>query len=661
MRYHYNITAQVVGYAKEDRADSYTVIFNSNGGTGTMENQTIKYDVSTKLNPNTFTKTDYSFNGWNTQANGTGTEYSDEQEINNTTEETITLYAQWVQGVAEVNGTYYDSLQEAVNAVPKNNTETIVKLLKDVSENITVEDGQNIVFNLQNYTVSHKNTTPVITNNGKIKITNGTIIVNHTNSAAINNESTGTLTITGGRIMMTKAGGKQAIYNNKGTVNISEDAYISSVSSIRGAVHNLADGTLNITGGTIISEHYCGVQNLGSLTIGIEDGNVNKNSPVMQGATYGVNSTVDFRFYDGIAKGKTKALSLIPSEDNIESGYEVTDSEESTYKTAYLAISKTVTFDNNDGSSTSTKRIEVGNKVGTLPTPKRLGYSLDGWFTLSEGGEQITEDTIITEDITFYAHWTRTTVAEINGVEYNSIQAAVNNVPTDNTLVTIKLLKDTDEAVTVKANQNIYFDLNDHKMIRNDGDKAVIKNRGTIEIANGDIFSDADNGALDNDPSGHMIINGTRVIASGTRQAVYNDAGYVEIKGNSYLSSTAIEAPSTTGVELARATIQNIHNGTIKITDATIICTTQQAISNEGTLIIGIEGDGNISTSSPSITGKTYGIVSTITLNYYDGIIKGIDDAVSGTITNQETNTQIVNGTEVISGETYKTIHLDAT
>ena len=87
----------------------YRVIFDANAGgknvTGTMEDQTFTYDVEAKLNANTFACTDekngvqlYVFGGWNTAADGSGTAYTDEQEVSNLTAESegeITLYAQW--------------------------------------------------------------------------------------------------------------------------------------------------------------------------------------------------------------------------------------------------------------------------------------------------------------------------------------------------------------------------------------------------------------------------------------------------------------------------------------------------------------------------------------------------------------------------------------
>jgi len=74
---------------------TYVVTFNANTGTGTMEKQDFTYGVQQKLNPNLFTKTDYQFVEWNTQAGGTGTSYANEQTVSLT--QNITLYAQWIK------------------------------------------------------------------------------------------------------------------------------------------------------------------------------------------------------------------------------------------------------------------------------------------------------------------------------------------------------------------------------------------------------------------------------------------------------------------------------------------------------------------------------------------------------------------------------------
>ena len=94
-----NPTANATYYAYY-KANQYTVKFDANGGTGSMSNQSYAYGVSQALTANAFTRTGYTFEGWNTKADGTGTSYTDNQSVSNlssTDGATITLYAQWAE------------------------------------------------------------------------------------------------------------------------------------------------------------------------------------------------------------------------------------------------------------------------------------------------------------------------------------------------------------------------------------------------------------------------------------------------------------------------------------------------------------------------------------------------------------------------------------
>ena len=77
---------------------TYTLKFNSNGGTGTMNNQTMTYNVSNKLHKMNFSRDEYSFVSWNTKSDGSGTNYTDEQVVKNLTTtdgKVIELFAIW--------------------------------------------------------------------------------------------------------------------------------------------------------------------------------------------------------------------------------------------------------------------------------------------------------------------------------------------------------------------------------------------------------------------------------------------------------------------------------------------------------------------------------------------------------------------------------------
>ncbi len=77
---------------------AYTIHFNSNGGTGMMLDQKVKLGQNTTINSNAYTNGEASFTGWNTQADGSGTSYSNNYAITSdlgNDGDVITLYAQW--------------------------------------------------------------------------------------------------------------------------------------------------------------------------------------------------------------------------------------------------------------------------------------------------------------------------------------------------------------------------------------------------------------------------------------------------------------------------------------------------------------------------------------------------------------------------------------
>lgn len=637
-----------------------------------IDTQEFVYGTAQNIENNTLTIPNKIFSAWNTENDGSGIEYIEGQEVINlaSTDGTeINLYAQWADGVARIGTTYYNTLQAAINNVPKTGVETVVELLANVTEKLSVSNGKNIKLDLKNHTVSASSGT-LLENSGIVSISNGILDSSSTNAGTINNKSSGTLNISGGQVIMSNPRGKQAIYNEGGNVNISGSALIKTESdpdfargNVRAAVQNLNNGTVNVTGGTIIATKYQAINNASKLTIGIQDGNVDRNIPIIQGGTVGVNSTSNFKFFDGTIKGITIPINDETKVSEMEVDYQIAHGDETisgdSYKTAYLAevnTINTVTFDGNGGTpSESTRPVETNKPIGTLPTATLNGYVLAGWFTLPSGGTEINSQEIITQNVTYYAHWNINYIAEVNGTKYNSLQAAINAVPKDNTQTVITIVKDFAENVKTSAQQNIVLDLQSYTISNSNNSDAVIENHGVLEVINGNISSNGGSAAIDNKGS-FLRVNGTRIIATGERQAVYNySPGTVEITGNTYLESNATGTPTTTPLE--RSTLQNESGGTIIVTGGTIISSTQHAISNAGTLTVGVK-DGNIDTSIPLIIGKRYGINNSGTVNFYDGITKGITDAMNVTASDIENNSQVTSGTEVIDGQTYNTEYL---
>lgn len=79
-------------------ANKYNVKFELKGGNGTANNITATYDKEFTL-PAALSRTGYTFSGWNTAGDGSGTSYEASAIVKNLTTEngaTVTLYAQWL-------------------------------------------------------------------------------------------------------------------------------------------------------------------------------------------------------------------------------------------------------------------------------------------------------------------------------------------------------------------------------------------------------------------------------------------------------------------------------------------------------------------------------------------------------------------------------------
>ena len=80
--------------------EAYTVVYDANGGGGTMGKQVLYFGLADILYANKFTRDGFSFVGWNTKADGSGESYTDKAliDIAAGADGVVTLYAQWWNG-----------------------------------------------------------------------------------------------------------------------------------------------------------------------------------------------------------------------------------------------------------------------------------------------------------------------------------------------------------------------------------------------------------------------------------------------------------------------------------------------------------------------------------------------------------------------------------
>ena len=96
----YTADANVTLYAQwtQNAPTTYTVTYNANGGTGAPANQTKTQGTALTLTTDKPTRTGFTFDKWNTAANGSGTSYASGASY--TTDAALTLYAQWTAASA---------------------------------------------------------------------------------------------------------------------------------------------------------------------------------------------------------------------------------------------------------------------------------------------------------------------------------------------------------------------------------------------------------------------------------------------------------------------------------------------------------------------------------------------------------------------------------
>ena len=130
-------------------------------------------------------------------------------------------------------------------------------------------------------------------------------------------------------------------------------------------------------------------------------------------------------------------------------------------------------------------------------------------------------------------------VAQFENQKFNSLTEAIEAVPGDSNTYTVKLLKDTEECITIAANQSINLDLNGHE-IKNDSN--VITNQGILYVNGGSITS----GASAITTSGKGVVIGEKspcyLTGNGQASVIFSNMGGVDFYSGKIINSTETNA-----------------------------------------------------------------------------------------------------------------------
>ncbi len=132
------------------KANTYTVKYNANGGTGSMSNSSHTYDVSKSLTSNAFTRSGYTFLGWSTSASATSATYTNGQSVKNLTATnggTVNLYAVWKSDSSSITADSSYSANISTGGEVKYYTFTPSSSGKYVIYSTGTEDTEVILYN----------------------------------------------------------------------------------------------------------------------------------------------------------------------------------------------------------------------------------------------------------------------------------------------------------------------------------------------------------------------------------------------------------------------------------------------------------------------------------------------------------------------------------
>lgn len=360
------------------RPNTYTISFKGNGGEGSMPDEAMTYDTAKTLSKCAFTKTGYSFAGW--QEQNTKAEYANNAEVKNLTaidNGSVTLVAQWKANEYNVkydanggNGTMpnqtltYDKEEQLTSGAFKRPGYAFTGWRRDNATTGKIYKNRENVLNL----LTESGATTTMYAQWRANTYTVTFIDGYTG------KTIGTETVDYGGTVTTPIypthDGYAVVGWDKSLSNITDDTTITL--NYRPNKYTVKFDGNGATGGSTANAAM-EYEKTGKLT---------KNGFTRSGYTFAGWSTS--------ADGKGTQYSDEQSVTNLSTK----DGETITLYAIWKANTYTVTFvDGKTNSTIGTAKVEYGGNA-TLPSiPTHKGYKSNGWDAT---GKNITGDTKIT-------------------------------------------------------------------------------------------------------------------------------------------------------------------------------------------------------------------------------------------------------------------------
>jgi uncharacterized repeat protein (TIGR02543 family) len=402
----YNLTADVTLYA-EWTALSYTLTYDGNSSDGgtVPSSQTGYGNLTAAANLGLLTRSGYTFTGWNTQANGSGTHYNIGATYNLTAD--VTLYAEWATSTYTI---FYDGNGNSGGAVPSSQTGNGNVTLATNSGTLALTgytfNGWNTLANGTgtHYAVSATyNLNTDVTLYAEWVAVPATFTITYDGNGKLGGAVPGSQTGNGNVTLATNSGtltktgytfnGWNTLGNGTGT-----HFAVSATYNLNADVTLYAEWAAVITNFTIT---YRGNGNTGGAvgpdTVGADGSTVTTDNNT--GSL--VKTGYRFNGWNTAANGTGTTY---------EEGTSIQITGNLTLYAVWVPLSFTITFDGNTSTSGSAPTSVTGygaktitNAAGTLV---KTGYIFKGWNTQADGlGTRLGTSYNLIADVTLYAEW----------------------------------------------------------------------------------------------------------------------------------------------------------------------------------------------------------------------------------------------------------------
>lgn len=460
-------------------ANTYTVTYNGNGSTsGSMTSSSATYNSAFRTKQNAFSKTGYSFNGWNEAADGSGTAwtltsngvYEAGKDRNWTYTKNITLYAQWTENTYYV---YYKTGLSTSGTLPSTSSRKYTK-----NATIGTNNMSKTSTTAQSYTVTYYQGNASSNTNLPSKQTSINTTTYSKNGWTTGSSNTNDLDYANGATYGANIASNLTLYPNFTTTVTNAGVTLSSNTMIRGNGSDsgykvtYAQGTA--TGGTVPSAQtatdtftytHSGWATSASGSKAYDKGEAT-------GALSGNLSLYPYFSYYRTRGAVSLATNNLTKSDTNISSYTVTyNANGGTCSTASATATKVRKYTANgwtttSGSTTKTHSNGATHQVTadlilypcftesisggsvTLPTPTKTGHTFKGWNTSSTATTGVTGSYTPSSNVTLYAIWEQTEYTytiQFNGNSSTggSLPSTITKTGTDSSVIMGDLVNGT--------------------------------------------------------------------------------------------------------------------------------------------------------------------------------------------------------------------------